>query len=49
MMSPRGRAFSACIRRTSTPDPAATGSTSMPLSLRKAPNTRSFSVLSLAV
>jgi hypothetical protein len=32
-----------------TPDPAATGSTSMPVSALKAPNTRSFSVLSLEV
>ena len=48
-ISPSGRSFSACRRRTTTPEPAATGSTAIPVSLVKAAKTRSLRVLSLDV
>src|SRR5262245_32103048 len=47
MMSPPGRSFSVWIRLITTPDPAETGSTAIPVSLLKAAKTNLCSVSSL--
>jgi hypothetical protein len=39
-MSPSGRSRSDWMRRNTTPEPASTGSTSMPVSFWKASNTK---------
>src|SRR5262245_5163519 len=47
IMSPPGRSFSVWIRLITTPEPAETGSTAIPVSLLKAANTNLCSVSSL--